>query len=61
VLHAIIGTDGEVHDLQFVSGPKKLVEPSMEAVKRWRYRPTLFNGEPVEVDTTISVAYTLGG
>jgi TonB family protein len=61
ILHAIIGTDGEVNNLELVEGPPALVQTSMDAVKRWRYRPTLLNGEPVEVDTTISVVFTLGG
>lgn len=59
VLHAIIGADGEVHELNFVSGPPELVKSAHDAVARWRYRPTLFNGEPVEVDTMITVVYTL--
>lgn len=61
VLHAIIGTDGEVHEVTYISGPKELVQGSIDAVKRWRYQPTELKGEPVEVDTTISVVYTLRG
>lgn len=61
VLHAVIGKDGSVQDLQYVSGPPLLMKNAMDAVKQWRYQPTQLNGEPVEVDTTISVVFTLGG
>ncbi len=61
VLHAVIGKDGTVQDLQYVSGPPLLMKNAMDAVKQWRYQPTQLNGEPVEVDTTISVVFTLGG
>ena len=61
VLHAIIAKDGSVQDLQYVSGPPLLMKSAMDAVKQWRYKPTMLNGEPVEVDTTISVVFTLGG
>jgi protein TonB len=37
------------------------MKAAMDAVKQWRYQPTQLNGEPVEVDTTISVVFTLGG
>jgi TonB family protein len=60
VLHAIVGTDGAVRDLQYVSGPPLLMKASMEAVRKWRYEPILLNGEPVTVDTTVSVVFTLG-
>jgi TonB family protein len=59
VLHAIIGKDGTVEDLQFVSGPPLLLKSAMDAVKQWQYKPTLLMGEPVRVDTTISVVYQL--
>ena len=61
MLHAIIGKDGTVEDLQFVSGPPLLLKSAMDAVKQWQYKPTLLMGEPVRVDTTISVVYELGG
>ncbi len=60
-LHAIIGKDGTVQDLKYVSGPPLLMQSAMEAVRQWRYRPTLLNGDAVDVDTTISVVFTLGG
>jgi periplasmic protein TonB len=61
MLHAIIGKDGTVQNLTYESGPPLLMRAAMDAVRQWRYRPTLLNGEPVEVDTTISVVFTLGG
>jgi periplasmic protein TonB len=61
ILHAIIAKGGTVEELQYVSGPPLLMRAAMDAVKQWRYKPTLLNGEPVEVDTTISVIFTLGG
>ena len=60
VLHAIIAQDGTMKTVEYVSGPAELTDSAIEAVKEWRYKPTLLNGEPVEVDTTISVIYTLG-
>lgn len=58
-LHAIIGTDGSVQSLQVVSGDPLFINSAKDAVLRWRYRPTYLNGQPVEVDTYISVIYTL--
>ena len=60
VLHAIIAKDGSVEDLQYVSGAPLLMKSAMDAVRQWRYQPTLVNGEPVEVETTISVVFALG-
>jgi TonB family protein len=59
VLHAIIGKDGTVSELEVVSGNPLLVQAALEAVKQWRYKPTLFLDKPVEVDTTISVPFVL--
>jgi periplasmic protein TonB len=61
VLHALIAKDGTVQELQLLGGPPLLVRAAMDAVKQWRYQPTMLNGEPVEVDTTISVIFSLGG
>lgn len=61
ILHAIISKDGTVQELQYISGPPLLMRSAMDAVRQWRYRPTLLNGDPVQVDTTISVVFTLGG
>jgi periplasmic protein TonB len=61
VLHAVIGKDGTVEQLQYVSGPPLLMRSAMDATRHWRYQGTLLDGEPVEVDTTISVVFALGG
>jgi periplasmic protein TonB len=58
-LHAIIGKDGTVQQLQVVSGHPLLVQAALDAVRQWRYQPTLLNGEPVEVDTEIDVIFSL--
>jgi protein TonB len=58
-LHAIIGKDGSVRDLEAVDGNILLAQAAKTAVQRWRYRPTLLNGEPVEVDTYITVHFVL--
>jgi protein TonB len=61
VLHAIIDKDGRVGQLEVVSGHPLLVQAALDAVKQWRYQPTQLNGDPVEVDTTITVTFVLGG
>lgn len=60
VLHAIVAKDGTIQQLEYVSGPPLLMKASMEAVKQWVYEPTTLNGHPVEVDTSISVVFSLG-
>ena len=60
-LHAIIGRDGTIQNLQAISGPPMLIPAALDAVQRWRYRPYLLNNEPVEVETQITVNFTLGG
>lgn len=58
-LHAIIGKDGAVSKLLVLKGYCSLAKASMEAVSKWRYRPTLLLGNPVDVDTTIDVIFSL--
>jgi protein TonB len=58
-LHAIIAKDGTVQQLEVVSGHPLLVQSALDAVRQWRYQPTLLNGEPVEVDTTVDVIFSL--
>jgi TonB family protein len=60
VLHAVIGIDGKVADLTLISGHPLLATAAMDAVRQWEYKPTLLNGQPVRVDTTVSVVFTLG-
>lgn len=61
VLLAVIGKDGSVRDLHVKSGSPLLVQAAMDAVKQWRYKPYLLNGEPVEVDTQININFTMSG
>ncbi|MGH9794797.1 MAG: energy transducer TonB [Candidatus Acidiferrales bacterium] len=58
-MQAIVGVDGTIQDLQLVSGHCWLAEAAMDAVRRWRYQPTLLNGAPVEISTIIDVIFTL--
>lgn len=58
-LRAIIATDGTIQSLQVVGGDPMFYESALEAVRQWRYRPTVLNGQPVEVDTYITVIYHL--
>lgn len=61
VLEALIGKDGGIQNLHVVSGHPMLTNAALDAVKQWRYKPYYLNGEPVEVETTINVNFTLGG
>jgi TonB family protein len=56
-LIAVIGTDGRVRNLEVIGGHPLLVAAALDAVKQWVYQPTLLNGEPVEVRTTISLSF----
>jgi protein TonB len=58
-LHAIISKDGSIQSLEVVSGHPLLQQAALDAVRQWRYQPTLLNGDPVEVDTTIDVIFSL--
>ncbi len=58
-LQAVIAKDGSVVELQVLSGHPLLVQAALDAVRQWRYHPTLLNGEPVEVVTTVDVIFTL--
>jgi protein TonB len=59
VLKAIIGTDGLVTDLTLESGPPVLGQAAMDAVKKWKYKPYLLNGQPVEIETQVVVNFEL--
>jgi len=61
VLHAVISKDGSIEGLTLISGHPMLAPAAIEAVKQWRYKPYLLNGEPVEVDTEVLVNFTLSG
>jgi TonB family protein len=58
-LDAIIGKDGSVENLKVLSGPTELQQSALDAVKQWKYKPFLLNGDPIDVETTIKVIYTL--
>lgn len=59
VFRAVIARDGRIANLEFVSGPALLVPAATDAVRQWRYRPTMLNGEAVEVMTQIEVNFVL--
>ena len=59
VLQAVISKTGPSENLRVGSGSAMLQQAALDAVKHWRYRPFLLNGEPIEVETTINVVFTL--
>jgi protein TonB len=61
VLQAVIAKDGTIQGLHVVSGHPMLAPAAVDAVKQWRYKPYFLNGEPVEVETQITVNFTLAG
>jgi len=61
VLQAQISKDGSIQNLQLISGHPMLAPAAIEAVKQWKYKPYLLNGEPVEVETQVQVNFTLAG
>jgi protein TonB len=61
VLHALISKEGTVTNLQVISGPEMLRASALDAVRNWRYKPYLLNGEPTEVETQITVNFNFGG
>ena len=61
VLQATISKAGSIENLRVISGPPMLQQAAMEAVRSWRYKPYLLNGDPVEVETTVNVVFNLGG
>ncbi len=60
VLQASISKTGTIEKLRVESGPFMLRQAALDAVSTWRYRPYLLSGEPVEVETTVNVVFTLG-
>jgi protein TonB len=59
VLQATISRQGTIENLRVTSGPLMLQQAAVDAVRTWRYRPYLLNGDPVEVETTVNVIFTL--
>ena len=58
-LRAIIAKDGTVQDITILDGDSHLAKSAEKAVKKWRYKPKMVNGEPVEEQTTIAVVFAL--
>jgi protein TonB len=61
ILAAVISKAGTIENLRALSGPPMLVPAAIEAVSQWRYRPYILNSEPIEVETQITVNFTLSG
>jgi len=61
ILNALISKAGNIENLRVMSGHPMLVQSALDAVKQWKYRPYILNGEPVEVETTITVNFNLSG
>jgi TonB family protein len=61
VLHVVVGKDGHVRDISLVSGHPMLVPAAVDAVRQWEYKPYLLNGEPVQVETQITINFMMGG
>jgi periplasmic protein TonB len=60
VVSALIGKDGRIASLRVLSGPPLLLPAAVDAIRRARYRPWILNGQPVEVETTINIVFSLG-
>jgi len=56
-LGIVIATDGRILEVDPLAGPGPLISPAVDAVRRWKYQPTLLNGRPVEVETTVDVPF----
>ncbi|MEI9967898.1 MAG: energy transducer TonB [Terracidiphilus sp.] len=59
MLHATISKNGTLKDLHVVSGPPMLQQAAVDAVRNWRYRPYMLNNEPIEVETSVNVVFSL--
>jgi len=58
-LAVVLAKDGTVQEIHSLGGPALLIQAAMDAVKQWTYRPTLLNGDPVNVETTVDITFTL--
>ena len=61
VIQATISRNGTIENPRVVSGPAMLRQSALDAVKSWRYRPYMLSGEPVEVETTVNLNFSMGG
>ena len=57
----VIGKDGAIQDLHLMSGHPLLTQASLDAIKQWRYKPLLLDGQPIDAQTVVEVHYTLSG
>jgi TonB family protein len=57
-LHVVVGVDGGVKQVEFISGPSIFGQSTLDAVRQWKYKPPTANGQPVEVDTTVEVVFS---
>lgn len=60
-LDTIIDTDGRVIETKYISGPRELVHASIDAVKQWRFKPTIVDGDPVQVECVFEFSFALHG
>jgi protein TonB len=58
-IHVVLSTSGKVQQAEVVSGDPILAKAALDGVRKWEYKPVLLNGEPVEVDTTVDVVFSL--
>lgn len=58
-LEVVIGTDGAIQEVKLISGHPLLINSAINAVRQWRYKPTLLTGQPVEVETEVDVNFNL--
>jgi protein TonB len=61
VLQAVISKEGTIENLKVLAGHPMLISAAVDAVRQWRYRPYVLNHEPVEVETQITVNFSLNG
>jgi protein TonB len=61
VLQAVIGKHGNIENLRLISGHPMLAPAAIDAVRQWRYRPYILNNDPIEVETQITVNFSLAG
>jgi TonB family protein len=59
-IKAVLATDGTVHDLRAIAGPKELQQAAIDAVGLWRYHPYLQHGKPSQTDLTVTVRFRFG-
>ena len=59
VLSVLVGQDGVVKEATYREGPQALAQAAIDAVRKWTYKPTMLNDEPVEVETLVTVNFSL--